>query len=118
MGGLSSRYFAKSLGGSEKIDAFVSLATPNHGTATANLCGLVSCLEMRPGSAFLTALNADDETPGSPRYATWWTPCDVVTTPPQSVILTGATNTQTACIGHSDMYSDVTVYQQVRDWVK
>ncbi len=118
MGGLSSRYFARSLGGSDKIDAFVSLATPNHGTTTANLCGLVSCLEMRPGSAFLTALNADDETPGSPRYATWWTPCDQVTTPPQSVILTGATNTQTACIGHSDMYSDATVYQQVRDWVK
>ena len=31
MGGLSSRYFAKNLGGSEKIDALVFLATPNHG---------------------------------------------------------------------------------------
>lgn len=118
MGGLSARYFTKNLGGSERIDAFVALATPNHGTTQANLCGLVGCLEMRPGSAFLTALNADDETPRSPRYATWWTPCDQFTTPPESVILAGATNTQTACIGHSEMYSDVTVYQQVRDWVK
>lgn len=118
MGGLSSRYFAKSLGGSAKIDGFVALGTPNHGTTTANLCGIVTCLEMRPGSAFLTALNADDETPGPPRYATWWSACDQVTTPPESVILTGATNTQTACLQHSQLYVDGTLYQQVRDWVR
>ncbi len=118
MGGLSSRYYVKSLAGSEKIDAFVALATPNHGTTVANFCSLQSCLEMRPGSGFLTALNAGDETPGSPRYATWWTPCDQVTTPPESVILDGATNTQTSCLQHSDLYTDVTVYQQIRDWIR
>jgi triacylglycerol lipase len=118
MGGLSSRYYARELGGSDKIDAWVSLGGPNHGTTTANLCGLTSCLEMRPGSAFLTALNAGDETPGAPRYATWWTPCDNVTTPPESVVLSGATNTQTACIGHSDLYQNATVYGQVRDWIR
>ena len=118
MGGLSSRYYAKSLAGSEKIDAFVALATPNHGTTVANFCSLPSCVEMRPGSGFLTALNAGDETPGSPRYATWWTPCDQVTTPPESVLLDGATNTQTSCLQHSDLYTDVAVYQQVRDWIR
>jgi triacylglycerol lipase len=118
MGGLSSRYYAKSLGGSEKIDAWVSLGGPNHGTTTANFCGLTSCVEMRPGSAFLTTLNTGDETPGSARYGTWWTPCDQVTTPPESVILSGATNTQTACIGHSDLYLNATVYGQVRDWIR
>lgn len=118
MGGLSSRYYAGALGGSGTIEAWVSLGGPNHGTTTANLCNLQPCLEMRPGSAFLTALNSGDETPGSPRYATWRTPCDEATTPPESVILTGATNTQTACIGHSDLYRDATVYAQVRDWIK
>jgi triacylglycerol lipase len=119
MGGLSARYYSKNLGGSEKIDAFVALGTPNHGTTVANLCPPIQpCIEMRPGSAFLTALNAGDETPGSARYATWWTPCDQVTTPPESVILDGATNTKTACMTHSDLYSDATVYGQVRDWVK
>ena len=93
-------------------------STPNHGTTTANLCGVVSCVEMRPGSAFLDALNAGDETPGTPRYATWWSACDQVTTPQQSVILEGATNTQTACLQHSQLYTDATVYQQVRNWVK
>jgi triacylglycerol lipase len=118
MGGLSSRYFSKNLAGSEKIDGFVFLGTPNHGTTAADLCPIQSCLEMRRGSGFLTALNAGDETPGTARYATWWTPCDQVTTPPESVVLDGATNTQTACIGHSDLYTNSTVYAQVRDWVR
>ncbi len=118
MGGLSSRYFAKNLGGSDKIDALVFLGTPNHGATLANFCGIPPCIEMRPGSTFLTALNSGDETPGSARYATWWTPCDQVTTPPESVVLEGATNTQTACLGHSDLYTDATVYGQVRNWIR
>jgi pimeloyl-ACP methyl ester carboxylesterase len=32
MGGLSSRYYARNLGGDAKIDAWVSLGGPNHGT--------------------------------------------------------------------------------------
>jgi triacylglycerol lipase len=118
MGALSSRYLLKNLGGSSQTDAWVSLAGPNHGTSIANLCGSVSCLEMRPGSTFLTELNAGDETPGTPRYGTWWSNCDQATTPSQSAILSGATNTQTACLQHNQLYGDVTVYQQVRDWVK
>jgi triacylglycerol lipase len=118
MGGLSSRYYTKNLGGADKVDAFVALGTPNHGTTVANICPIQSCVEMRPGSAFLTTLNSSDETPGSPRYATWWTPCDQVTTPPESVILSGAQNTQTACITHTDLHNDGVVYAQVRDWVR
>jgi triacylglycerol lipase len=118
MGALSSRYFIKNLGGGAETDAWVSLAGPNHGTATANLCGSPACFEMRPGSVFLTDLNAGDETPGTPRYATWWSNCDLATMPQQSVILSGATNTQTACLQHNQLYTDASVYQQVRDWVR
>lgn len=118
MGALSSRYYARELGGSDKIEAWVSLGGPNHGTTTANFCGLQSCLEMRPGSSFLAALNTGDETPGATRYGTWRTPCDNVTTPPESVILSGATNTETACLEHSDLYQNATVYAQVRDFIR
>lgn len=117
MGGLSSRYYAKSLGGSAKIDEWVSLGGPNHGTDTAWFCTQTSCKEMRPGSSFLTSLNSGDETPGTPRYGTWWSPCDSVINPDSSVAVSGGTNTQTACIGHSDLYADATVYAQVRDFV-
>jgi triacylglycerol lipase len=122
MGSLSARYYVRSLlAGSDtarRVDALVSLAGTNHGTAVAGLCASPSCLEMRPGSAFLTALNAGDETWGTPRYATWWSACDEAVIPQTSAVLNGATNTQTACIGHSDVYRSEAVYAQVREWVR
>ncbi|WP_420126951.1 esterase/lipase family protein [Longimicrobium sp.] len=117
MGGLSSRYYAKNLGGDTKIDAWVSLGGPNHGTTSAYACLQTACVEMRPGSTFLKSLNATDETPGAPRYATWWSACDAVIEPDNSTPLIGATNTQTACLGHSDFYKDATTYAQVRGFV-
>ncbi|MGW7056712.1 esterase/lipase family protein [Streptomyces sp. NPDC054887] len=114
MGGLSSRYYAKNLGGTQKMDAWVSLGGPNHGTDWANGCYHQSCVEMRIGSDFLGKLNSGDETPGSPRYATWWSPCDTVINPDSSVALSGAANTRTACLGHNALGSDPTVYEQVR----
>ena len=38
MGGLSSRYYVRNLGGDQKVDDWVSLGGPNHGTDTANFC--------------------------------------------------------------------------------
>jgi len=117
MGGLSSRYYIKNLGGDQKVDQWVSLGGPNHGTDTANLCTDQSCVEMRQGSSFLSALNSGDETPGAVSYRTWWSPCDEIINPDSSVALTGATNTQTACLEHSQLHEDATVYGQVRDFV-
>ena len=119
MGALSARYYIKNLGGGTKVDEFVSLGGPNHGTNTALFCGQTSCVEMRPNSSFLTALNNRDETPGKViRYATWWSACDQVINPQRSTILSGATNTQTACIDHSSLYQDPTVYSTVKSWVQ
>jgi len=117
MGSLSSRYYLKNLGGQGLVDAWVSLAGANHGTSTARFCGAVSCREMRVGSSFLTGLNAGDETPGVVRYRTWWSPCDSTINPDSSVSLTGATNTKTACLGHSALLSNSTVFGQVKTFV-
>lgn len=119
MGGLSGRYYVKNLGGTSTVDAWVSLGGPNHGTSTANVCFQTSCLEMRPNSRFLADLNKRDETPGTTvRWGTWWSPCDAVILPQSSTPLNGATNRQTACIAHSVLYQDATIYAQVRDWVR
>jgi triacylglycerol lipase len=118
MGGLSSRWYVKFLAGDVKVDDWVSLGGPNHGTDTANFCSQTSCIEMRIGSAFLTELNAGDETPGAVTYGTWWSPCDTVINPDSSVSLSGAKNTKTACISHSNLTTDATVYGQVRDFVR
>src|SRR3954466_13843622 len=118
MGSLNSRWYIKFLGGESKVDDWVSLGGPNHGTDTAKACFQTSCVEMRPGSSFLNALNSGDETPGAATYRTWWSPCDEVINPDSSVALTGATNTQTACMSHSSLHEDATVYGQVRDAVR
>jgi triacylglycerol lipase len=117
MGTLSARYYVRNLGGDGKVDALVSLGGPNHGTTTAGLCFDTSCIEMRPNSTFLTNLNSIDETWGAPRYATWWSDCDEVINPHSSVLLSGATNTQTACMSHASLHEDLGVYRQVRDMV-
>ncbi len=120
MGGLSSRYYTKNLGGDAKVDEWVSLAGPNHGTSWAYGCFWnTSCVEMRPGSSFLNALNSGDETPGDVvRYGTWWSPCDEVINPDTSTILAGAANAQTSCLSHSGVKESATVYAQVREFVR
>ena len=42
---------------------------------------------------------------------------DAVINPPESTILSGAQNTRTTCMPHSQLYQDARVYAQVRDWV-
>jgi triacylglycerol lipase len=118
MGSLNTRWYIKFLGGEAKVDDWVSLGGPNHGTEFANFCFSASCTEMRIGSTFLKELNAGDETPGTVNYGTWWSPCDEIINPDSSVPLTGATNTETACISHLNLMQDETVYKQVREFVK
>ena len=120
MGALSARYYVRNLlpVGDRRVDAVVNLGGTNHGTITAFGCTPISCTEMRPYSTFVTKLNATDETWGTPRYATWWSGCDEVIYPQTSAKLSGAVNTQTACLKHSDLHENFTVYTQVRDLVK
>lgn len=119
MGSLNSRWYIKFVAGGEaSVDDWVSLGGPNHGTETANFCFSTACTEMRIGSTFLKELNAGDETPGAVNYGTWWSPCDEFINPDSSVPLSGATNTETACISHLSLLTDETVYKQVREFIK
>jgi triacylglycerol lipase len=119
MGSLNSRRYIKFVSGGEaNVDDWVSLGGPNHGTDTANFCFSAACTEMRIGSTFLSELNAGDETPGAVNYGTWWSPCDSIINPDSSVSLSGATNTKTACISHTSLPTDETVYTQVREFVE
>ena len=116
-GAVSSRYYIKNLGGDSKVDAWVSLGGPNHGTDTADNCSFAPCVEIRLGSPFLATLNSGDETPGVIRYATWWSSCDETINPDTSVPLAGAANHQSACLAHFNFLIDPVVYSQVRDWI-
>lgn len=117
MGGLSSRWYLKFLGGVDKVDDWVSLGGPNHGTSSANLCFDRSCFDMRAGSSFLTTLNQGDETPGAVSYGTFWSLCDGVIRPATSTILSGASNTQLGCVGHLSLLTNADVASRVRAFV-
>ncbi|HEU5061839.1 MAG TPA: alpha/beta fold hydrolase [Solirubrobacterales bacterium] len=119
MGSLNSRWYLKFVpGAQEKVDDWVSFGGPNHGTSAANICFSTTCVEMRIGSKFLTELNAGDETPGAVNYGTWWSTCDEFINPDESVILSGATNTNVGCVSHLGLVSDEAIYKQVREFVK
>jgi triacylglycerol lipase len=118
MGGLVTRYYVKNLGGTTVVDQWASLAGANHGTLTAGLCAIFpSCREMTPGSPFLQQLNAGDETPGAVLYRTWYSACDGVINPYTSTLLTGATNTNAGCVGHTSFPSNQTVLGQLIGWL-
>ena len=122
MGGLSTRYYIKFLGGASKVDDYVSLGSPHHGTwlAIIPLAYLsIGALEMRPGSSFLNNLNAGDETPGSVRYTAIYAYMDELVIPYWTAKLyDGATNKGKWWVGHLGLLFSYTVAKWCRDAVK
>ena len=119
MGTISVRYYIDSLGGASKVHAFAGLGATNHGTTLAAFCFSTSCVEMRPNSTLLNHLNQTDETPFGVAYGTWRSPCDEAVSPHSSPILNGADiNEETACMSHSQLHEDATVYAHVKAFIE
>lgn len=118
MGGLVSNWYLKQLGGQQYVAHLASVAVANHGTTYAAGCiVLPSCIEMYPGSLFLTRLNSGDETPGNTAYRTWHSACDGIIIPYTSTRLSGATNTNVACQTHIGFLGDTSVLAQIRGFL-
>ncbi|MFD5890831.1 esterase/lipase family protein [Streptomyces sp. NPDC060334] len=119
-GSLVSRWYVTYGGGGATVDHLVSLAGPNHGTSIAWGCALwdQACRDMTPGSYVVKNLAAGDETPGAVAYATFWSNCDEVVNPDDSVPLTGATNTPVGCLGHNDLLGDDATSAGVRAFLR
>lgn len=133
MGGLVSRYYVKSLGGSSSVDSLIMLGTPNYGTNLANIAefltfgscvGITSCEQMARGSGFLNDLNAGDDTIGSVRYTSIATKVDLIVTPYTTSFLAKDGNianiaVQSQCFarlpGHLGLIFDGAVADGVRD---
>ncbi|MFE4616812.1 esterase/lipase family protein [Streptomyces sp. NPDC056747] len=120
-GSLVTRWYVKfDAAGQASVAHWASLAGPNHGTGTAWACALwdQACRDMTPGSYVQKGLAAGDETPGTVRYATWWSNCDEVINPDSSVPLTGAANNAAGCLAHNDLLGDDAVSQGVRSFLR
>jgi triacylglycerol lipase len=116
MGGLSSRWYLKVLGGHVDVDHWISLAGPNQGSSVRLPCVATSpsCQEVVEGSGFLRELNSGDPTPGDTAYTTFRSPCDLIVRPADNVTLTGADNRLVGCVSHTAFVRDDGVSEDVR----
>lgn len=67
-GGLSSRNYLKSLGGSAKVDNYVAIGSPQYGTPGGCLQLPGSGFDGCPITPFMGVLNSGDDTPGDTHY--------------------------------------------------
>ncbi|WP_091155418.1 lipase family alpha/beta hydrolase [Geodermatophilus africanus] len=124
-GGVVARLWAAD-GGAGLARRIVTLGSPHHGTALADLAGQVApeqcpeaCRQLAPGSPLLATLNADDETPEGPAWVSIWTDQDETVTPPESARLEGALElpVQSVCpgarVGHGELPRDPLVQAMV-----
>lgn len=91
MGGLVVRAALKQ-DPSLRVGTVVMLAVPNHGTQFARFEHDPAALAMRPGSAFLKALDEGDETPGMAHYVSLYSKNDNCVFPYWRAKLHGAVN--------------------------
>lgn len=106
-GGVVARLWVRDGEGATKARRVLTLGAPHHGTSQAALgrelaggCSL-ACTQLAPDSDLLRALNAGDETPTGPLWATIRSDHDQIVTPVDSAALDGAVNidVQTVCPG-------------------
>ncbi|MFF9428764.1 esterase/lipase family protein [Streptomyces sp. NPDC014746] len=120
-GSLVTRWYVKfDPAGQTSVAHWVSLAGPNHGTSTAWACALwdQACRDMTPNSYVQRKLAEGDETPGAVQYATWWSNCDEVINPDDSVPLAGAVNNGAGCLDHNALLGDDAVSAGVRAFLR
>ncbi len=111
MGGLSTRWYIKMMGGTSKVDDYVSLGTPQHGT-TLSWFG-----DMRPGSSFLDELNSGDETPAGVDWTTVRTSGDELVQPIDTAMLDGADNYLISGVGHMGLLTSSWAFEIALDAV-
>jgi triacylglycerol esterase/lipase EstA (alpha/beta hydrolase family) len=115
-GGVIARLWVKDHGGGNVARRVVTLGSPHHGTDLAGLAGdlapercPVACVQLQPDSDLLRRLNAVDETPPGPLWASIWTTDDKTVVPPSTADLDGAVDftIQSVCpdatVTHGDL---------------
>jgi triacylglycerol lipase len=120
-GGVVARLWVRDGDGGSMARRVLALGSPQHGTSQAALgaefaggCP-TACEQLIPDSDLLRRLNAGDETPAGPLWATIRSTTDQLVTPVDSAALSGALNivVQDVCPGstvaHGDLPADPVV---------
>jgi triacylglycerol lipase len=101
MGGLVSRCYVQRHGGAEHVSKIITLGTPHHGTVSAYKGPGEDARQMRPGNAWLTALNA--ESPVNVPITSIYTFHDNIVFPQDNAVLAHAKTIGLAGIGHLEL---------------
>lgn len=109
MGGLSGRYFIKSLGGTANVQAYVSLGTPQYGIYPACVLPGFYGGQMCPWNSWLSALNSGDDTPNGPAWATIYSRNDELVPYSRSTLDGGACLFEVSGITHDGLLHSPTV---------
>lgn len=113
MGGLATRTWLQA-GGAERVRRVVFVASPHQGTWSAYLAWGEGSEEMRPGSPFLTTLNADRAVPEGVTALTVRTPLDTHILPPESATLPGVSDVEVCCPTHTGLLRDLEAFRVIR----
>ena len=93
-GGVIARLFVRDDGGADVVRRVLTLGSPHHGTEVAASAGELAaavpkaCEQLAIDSDLLRHLNAGDETPAGPTWATVRSDADQTVTPTDSAELT------------------------------
>ncbi|MEC4813711.1 MAG: triacylglycerol lipase [Scytonema sp. PMC 1069.18] len=106
MGGIVSRYYVQRLGGINRVQRFVTISSPHHGTWIAFCNRGLGCIQMRPDSALLQDLNQDVEVLKQLNFTSIWTPYDLMIVPANSSQMPVGRNAIVPVLNHAWMLTD------------
>ncbi|AVZ30524.1 triacylglycerol lipase [Nodularia spumigena CS-584] len=106
MGGIVSRYYVQRLGGINRVQRFITISSPHHGTVTAYASQRHGCLQMRRNSQFIQDLNADAVMLGQLNFTSIWTPYDLMIVPANSSQMPLGKEVVVPVVLHSWMLTD------------
>ena len=113
MGGLSSRQYVKFAGGRKTVAVYVSLGTPQQGVPLSCILPPEDGGQMCPDSAFLTKLNAGDETPGPATWTSVFSTTDGFIPTSASRLGDGACDVRVTGPTHATLLTDPAVFRIV-----
>jgi pimeloyl-ACP methyl ester carboxylesterase len=116
MGGLVARACIRACGRASGVGRLITLGTPHQGTLAFRWLGLDQMVaQMRPGSALLTRLGADDAVPAIADCTAIYSVDDALVVPASAAYYPGALNIEVRGVGHMSMLFSQRVYELVRE---
>lgn len=100
MGGLAVRAWLRDCRAESRVHSIVTIGTPHGGTQLARLAVTPNARQMRPGNAWLRALDAAETPTQRGLFTCFFSHCDNIVFPAASAILRGADNRHVEGVAH------------------